>query len=178
MNTQRSRVCLIALVIICLASLQVPAQRSRGRASSQGAVAVVQSFFRYHLPEDKNFTGANIKRRRRWLTPELYRLLLAEYHREEAEYEKHPDEAVFIEGDPFTNSQEYPDSFRVGKPVVHGSQATVPITFYWANGNEPRAANVKVKRQGRVWLIHNILPAGDEDLLKLLRGRLQNSKVK
>lgn len=176
MNIRHREICLTAaLLVICLASSNVPAQRSRVRKSSPGAAEVVQSFFQYHFANDKNFTGANIKRRRRWLTPELYTLLLREYHREEVESKKHPEEVVFMEGDPFTNTQEYPDSFFVGRAVVNGNQATVPVTFSWRSGAASRVADIKMKRLGGVWLIHNIRPDDDDSLIKLLRRRLRNS---
>jgi hypothetical protein len=175
MNTRRHRVCLIAaLLVVCLTSLDASARSRRVRKPSSGAVGVVQSFFRYHFAHGMSFTEANIKRRRRWLTPELYTLLLREYHREEVESKKHPDEAVFMEGDPFTNTQEHPNTFRVGRAVMRGSQAMVPVSFF-LNGHVLRTARVEVSKRGRVWLIHNILPDGDEDLLKLLRRRLNNS---
>lgn len=124
-----------------------------------------------------SFTRENVARRRRWLTPELYRLLLDEYHREELESAKHPDEAVYMEGDPFTDTQEHPNTFRVGQPTIRGSQAMIPVVFF-LNGHVLRKARIEVSRRGRVWLIHNIMTDDEEDLQKLLRRRLQNSKVK
>jgi len=162
-----------ALLVICLASLSAPAQRSRVRKSSAAPGEVVQSFFQYHFANDKNFTGANIKRRRRWLTPELYTLLLREYHREEVESAKRPDEVVFMDGDPFTNSQEHPDSFFVGRAIVNGDQATVPVTFSWRSGAPSKVADIKMKRLGGRWLIHNVRPDDDDSLIKLLRRRLR-----
>ncbi|HKP72057.1 MAG TPA: DUF3828 domain-containing protein [Pyrinomonadaceae bacterium] len=176
MNIRSHRICLTAaLLVTCLASLTVPARGSRVRKSSPDAARVVQSFFDYHFAHDKNFTGANIKRRRRWLTPELYTLLLREYHREEVESAKHPDEVVFMEGDPFTNTQEFPDSFSVGRAVVNGNKATVPVIFSWRSGAASKVADIKMRKLGGLWLIQNIRPDDDESLLKLLRRRLRNS---
>jgi hypothetical protein len=39
------------------------------------------------------------------------------------------DEAPVINGDPFTNSQEYPPGFTVGAVLRVGSRATVPVRF-------------------------------------------------
>lgn len=179
MNGSRYRVCPAALFIICLVSLTAPARSLPQGATSPGAAAAtVRSFFRFHLARDMSFTRENVVRRRRWLTPELYRLLLDEYHREELESAKHPDEVVYMAGDPFTSTQEHPNSFRVGRPLIRGSRATVPVVFF-LDGQVLRKARIEVSRRGRVWLIHNIMTGDDDDLLKLLRGRARkNSKVK
>jgi hypothetical protein len=167
----------LVLLVVAFTSLTVSAQTRRAVVKPSGAVEAVQSFFRFHLAHKKGFTRENIVRRRRWLTPELYRLLLGEYHREELESARHPDEVVFMEGDPFTDSQEHPDSFRVGAAVMRGSRATIPVTFYLKRA-VLKKARVEVARRGRVWLIHNMLPDDDEDLLKMLRGRVKNSSAK
>ena len=176
MNVRRSGVCFLALLFITLASPNVPAQTARGVATSTAAAAekAVQSFFRFHIARDKSFTRENIVRRRRWLTPELYRLLLDEYHREELLSEKYRDEVVFMEGDPFTDTQEHPDAFRVGRAVSRGSWAAVPVTFF-LNRHLVRRVRIELSKRGRVWLIHNILSDDGEDLLKLLRVRLQKT---
>ena len=164
------------MLVIASASPNASAQTARGNAKSSAAAAVkaVQSFYSFHLAHDMGFTRENIVRRRRWLTPELYRLLLDEYHREELLSAKHPDEVVFMEGDPFTDTQEHPKTFRVGRAVSRGSWASVPVDFY-LDGHVLRKARIELSRRGRVWLIHNIFTDDDEDLLKLLRRRLQKT---
>ena len=99
--------------------------------------------------------------RRRWLSPELYKLLLGELKREAEQRKTHPDEAPYFEGDPLTNSQEYPDSFRVGKTENADDSAKVTVTLLWSprtsRGRDQRDIVVEVKRTGTGWLINDII---------------------
>src|SRR5262245_15975556 len=82
--------------------------------------ATVRSFYTFHFAHNKNFTRANVQRRRQWLSPELLKLLLNEFKREDEYSKDHPNEdfVPYMEGDPFTSSQEYPTSFQLGKSQV------------------------------------------------------------
>src|SRR5437773_1260655 len=70
------------------------------RAAPPGPADTVRSFYRYHFAHDRGFTRAALDRRH-WLTAELYGLLRYERERKTA-----PDEVPFLDGDPFTDSQE------------------------------------------------------------------------
>ena len=125
------------------------------------AVRAVRSFYTFHLARNKDFTTSNMRLRRRFLTAELYKLLLDELKREAEQSKAHPDEAPYFEGDPLTDSQEYPDSFRVGKAEMSGDRVKVTVTLLWSartsRGRDQRDIVVEVTRSGASWLINDII---------------------
>ena len=171
---------LAALILSASSAPNVRAQTSRG---ATGAVRAAEGFYRHHFSRDgrsRSFLPENIRQLRRWLSPELYRLMMYEFRRE-AEFRKtHPDDVPFMTGDPFTNSQESPDTFRVGRAVVRGRRASVPVTFGWRDMADYPKYTLRVellKLEGR-WLIHNVKPNEGSDLLKLLRRPVYDSDVR
>jgi hypothetical protein len=162
----------LLLALLAVSPAPVAAQKSR-RAPGADARQTVQSFFRFHFADGMDFTAENVEQRRRWLTPELYALLRDEFRKEADRAKAQPDEAPFIDGDPFTNSQEYPQSFRLGKSVQSGETAVVQVIFVWpgrtARERSERDVSVTLRRGGRRWLIANVKGEGEEDLLTLLR---------
>jgi hypothetical protein len=125
------------------------------------AAKTVRSFYTFHLAHKKGFTVSNVRLRKGWLTPELYKLLLDELKRAAAASKAHPDEAPDFEGDPLTDSQEYPSSFRTGKSEVSGDLAKVTVTLLWSagtsRGRDSRDIVVEVKRTETGWLINDII---------------------
>jgi hypothetical protein len=91
---------------------------------------VVRAFYRFHFAHDMAFTRAAVRRREQWLSPDLRALCRAYFAAPSP-----ADEVPEIDGDPFTDSQEYPASFRVGAPSVAGDTALVPVTFSWKAGD-------------------------------------------
>lgn len=162
---------LAALMLFAPPTRPAHAQRVEGRVAERAA----ESFYRYHFARDRGFVRANVVRRRRWLTPELYRLMLNEFRREAAFRRAHPDEVPFMTGDPFTNAQEYPDTFAVGRATVRDRRASVPVTFGWRGVAEKRTLQIDLVKQGGRWLIHDVRREGDAGLLKLLRRPVYES---
>jgi len=125
------------------------------------SISAVRSFYTFHLAHNKDFSVRNVQQRKRWISPELYRLLLNELKREAAYSKAHPDEVPDFDGDPFTDSQEYPNSFRVGKADVNGDMAKVPVTLFWSartsRGHDKRDIVVELTKGGREWLINDIV---------------------
>lgn len=64
------------------------------------------------------------------------------------------DEAPEIDGDPFTDSQEYPTSFRVGAAAMSGDTALVPVRFSWKSGDQRSVTVVLVPLGG--WRIADL----------------------
>jgi len=134
----------------------------------------VRAFYTYHLAHNKDFTVRNIQLRKRWLTPELYNLLLKELKRQAAASKAHPDEAPDYEGDPLTDSQEYPDSFRVVKTEMVGEVAKVTVNLQWSartsRGVDKRDIIVEATKSATGWLINDIVNSDgsrlQEDLKK------------
>ena len=71
--------------------------------------------------------STGLKLRRKWLDESLYKLLLAD--RKKAAAAK--DEVVGLDGDPFTNSQEPPNSFQVGESKQDDKSASVIVELFW-----------------------------------------------
>ena len=171
-----SRVVLLAALILSASSASaLRAQvQTKDRTAADAALAA-ESFYRFHFARDRGFLRANIVARRRWLSPELYRLMLNEFRREAAFRKAHPDEVPFMTGDPFTDAQEYPDTFDVGLAAVRGNRATVPVTFGWRDVAEKKTLQVELLRQGNRWLVHDLRREGSAGLLKLLRRPVYES---
>jgi hypothetical protein len=146
-----------------------------GAGPGEEALKAVRSFYTYHLARNKDFTVRNVRLRRRYLTPELYNLLLVELKSEAERSKAHPDEAPYFEGDPLTNSQEYPDSFRMGKAEVSGDRAKVTVTLLWSErtsrGRDQRDIVVEVSKRGAGWLINDIIDNQGSKLQDELRRK-------
>jgi hypothetical protein len=127
-----------------------------GRAADTVAVAVVRAFYAFHFAHDMGFSAAAVRRRAAWLAPDLLALCRAYFARP-----SNRDEVPSIDGDPFTDSQEYPRSFRVGAPMAPRSTAPapdtalVPVTLVWS-GTERRRLTVVVVAARGSWLIADV----------------------
>lgn len=155
---------LISLIAIVLGLPFGPqtAVNAQTTASPQApAIRAVRSFYAFHLAHNKNFTLRNVQLRKRFLSPELYDLLVGEIKRQDAYSKAHPDEAPYFEGDPLTNSQEYPDSFRLGKADGSGDLVRVTVTLLWSarssRGRDKRDIIVEAKKSGQTWLINDVI---------------------
>jgi hypothetical protein len=164
---------LAALILFAGPTRQARAQTA-GRAASAAARAA-ESFYRYHFARDRGFVRANVVQRRRFLSPELYRLMLNELRREAAFRKAHPDEVPFMTGDPFTDAQEYPDTFTVGVATVSGNTARLPVTLGWRGVAQRQTLEVELLKVGGRWLIHDVRREGGAGLLKLLRRPVYES---
>jgi hypothetical protein len=172
MSYRVRRAWLFGIVMIVLLGGQTPAASQRANPQD-GAVRAVRSFYAFHIARNKDFNTRNIRLRKRWLTPELYNALLAELKREAQESKAHPDEAPYFEGDPLTDSQEYPDSFRVGKAEVDGDLAKVTVTMLWSartsRGRDKRDIVVEVAKSATGWLINDIISSDGSRLSAQLK---------
>lgn len=160
MTYREKLICLVGIMMVLSTSVY---SRSTGQTadSQDQALRTVRSFYTFHLAHNKNFTVRNVQQRKRWLTPELYGLLLKELKQQAADSKTHPDEAPYFEGDPFTDSQEYPDSYRVGKAEVSGDAAKVTVTLLWSartsRGRDKRDILVEMTRSAAGWVISDII---------------------
>jgi hypothetical protein len=156
-SSQRTMVIGAALIL-----LLVTPRTSAGVVSQEsGATIAVNAFYRFHLSHNKDFTARNIQLRRRFFTTEFNQALLGELKRQAAYTNAHPDEVPDYDGDPLTNSQEYPDSFRVGKQVMDGDRARVTVTLLWSartsRGKDKRDIVVLAVKAASGWLIDDII---------------------
>jgi hypothetical protein len=93
------RISLISIAVILSLGAQAPA-KAQTASPQEPATNAVRSFYAFHLAHNKDFTVRNVQLRKRFLTAELYGLLLKELKRQAAESKAHPDEAPDFEGDP------------------------------------------------------------------------------
>lgn len=140
------------------------------------AVHVVRTFYTYHLKHDMRFDEGTVVKRKEWLSPDFYRLLLTETRRP-----ADSGEAPFVDGDPFTDSQEYPNRAESGRATRVGVDAIdVEVTFFWTRRvreyrqyrwrNEPvereieeappRTLTVRLTRGDRLWRIDDLVSNG------------------
>ena len=121
----------------------------------------MNAFYRFHISHNKDFTARNVQLRRRFFTTEFYQVLLGELKRQAAYSKAHPDEVPDYDGDPLTNSQEYPDSFRVGKQDIDGDRARVTVTLLWSartsRGKDKRDIIAVAVKAPSGWLIDDII---------------------
>lgn len=139
-----------------------PPPRPAAPAAADTPAAVARAFYAFHFAHDMAFTEASVRRRGRWLSPELRERCRAYFAHPDA-----PDGAPTIDGDPFTDSQEYPRGFRVGAPAVRGDTALVPVTMTW-RGGEPRAVTLVLARVSGTWLIADVRYASGPSLREQL----------
>jgi len=111
--------------------------------------AIVQQLYADHFMHDMAFTPANVARKRSWLTPDLNQQIEAYFARPTA-----PDEVPPIDGDPFTNAQDYPSTFAVGEAASEAQNATVPVVM--TIGAERWTVKVQLVRQSSGWLVDDL----------------------
>jgi len=140
--------------------LAIPCANAR-TIQEAGAAAAVNAFYRFHISHNKDFTARNIQLRRRFFTAQFYQVLVDEIKRQAAYNKAHPDEVPDYDGDPLTNSQQYPDSFRVGKQVMDGNRARVTVSLMWSartsRGKDKRDIIAVAVKAASGWLIDDII---------------------
>lgn len=129
--------------------------------------AAVLELLRQHMTRDMAFTKGSAARKASMLTESLTKAIAAYFARLVPR-----DEVPVVNGDPFTNSQEYPSSFTVGAVLRAGSRATVPVRF----DEEGRYKIVEFRLQlsGTTWRVDDLhYPDGAtfRGLLKPAKGR-------
>jgi hypothetical protein len=131
---------------------QAPAESPEGRT---------QRFLETHFSGDMGFSPDNVKSHRAWYSKSLDAAMTRYFARPAPE-----DEVPAIDGDPFTDSQEYPSRFSVGKARVAGDQAEVPVRF--SDAFSDRSMLYLLKREGGAWHVDNLRFSSGETLLGLL----------
>jgi hypothetical protein len=64
------------------------------------------------------------------------------------------DEPPVINGDPFTDSQEYPSGFTLGTILRAGSRATVPVRF--DEGGRYKVVEYRLQLSGTTWRVDDL----------------------
>jgi len=132
---------------------------------------VAGEFYKFHFAHDMAFTPQAVQQRSQWLTPELMDLCKKYFAMPED-----PDEAPDIEGDVFTGSQEYPDTYKVGAAAVSGSTAQVAMTFIWKDHHTTKGT-VVMKKVNDKWLIDDVQFPDEDSMRTLLTGELETPQT-
>jgi len=122
--------------ILVLLSLVVGSARAAG---GRGAAGTVRDFYGLHFRHDMAFTEKSVRRKAEFLAPEVLAACLA--------YLARPvptDEVPAIDGDPFTDSQDYPTGFRIGRTLTEDTATRVPITLVWQREQRELVALVAI----------------------------------
>jgi len=158
----------LAATLIILLPIAPPTRASDKKG--RGAAAAVKAFYAFHFKHNFDYTERGLRQRRRCLDEGLYKLLTAELKRSKESTGR--NEAPDLNGDPFTNSQEYPNGFRIGKSEQDARKATVEVVFVWKEKDrviDERRIRVEAQRHGASWKIANIYSGEDEGLVKFLK---------
>lgn len=86
---------------------------------------IVRRFYKIHLiARNTDYTKENILAKKRWLSNTLFAALMAERARSAKS-----TNVPYINGDPFTDTQEHPKSFSVASSECKKTEATVKVVF-------------------------------------------------
>jgi hypothetical protein len=126
-------------------------------------IGIVKSFYRKHLAAgNTSYTERNILAKRKWLSKPLFDALVAERKKSAKS-----DSAPYLNGDPFTDSQEYPSSFSIDTFDCRKAETTVKVTF--TNQPETKWVIVKLVLQNHQWKIDNVFYQDGNNLFANLR---------
>lgn len=124
--------------------------RSPGaRASKSSAESAVQRFLEAHFDGDMGFSPAAFAQKRAAFAPSLVKTIDAYLAKPQD-----PNEAPTINGDPFTDSQDYPARFAVQRDDKMTKGTAVPVEF--ADAFRKRKVIFEMVREGGRWLIADL----------------------
>lgn len=152
-------------------------------AVAQTPKAAVETFYKYDRSHSQVFNRANIEARKRWFSPELYRLFQYELKREAAYLKKNPtDKPYFGDGLPF---QPYNETCKVrGRDVRRslkfaqgwqkGSRAVVTASFVYPKGcteGDAVTYTIGMVRGRSGWVIDDVNYGEDTTLKQRLQRK-------
>lgn len=137
--------------------------RDTGRlAAADAPEGAVQALLEMHFAGDMGFDARTLAPKQRYLSARLQQLARGYLARAQP-----ADEVPNINGDPFTDSQEYPTRFAVGRAQGSGEQALVPVRL--ADGYSQRTLTYRMVREGGAWRLDDVRYAHGPALAALLR---------
>ena len=136
-------------------------RRSAGEVSP---LATAQALLLAHFGGDMAFTRASTAAKARWLSPGLNRRIGAWMARP-----ADPNEAPEINGDPFTDAQEYPTQFELEPASVQAGRAEVPVRL--RNDGRQWQLTLELLRIGANWRIDDVRYEDGTRLRALLESR-------
>ena len=147
----------------------------------QTPTMVVTAFYKYDRSHDTALTRQNVVARQKWLSPSLYRLLIAGANREAAFAKKHPDEKPYFgDGVWFQRPEEYVgengkrcrQSASVVTETIRANSAVVKVRFLYPKPCDPSMEiySVKLTKVGGKWLVDDVIAGTNGSLKKDLQG--------
>lgn len=144
--------------------------RSPGSAAEATSPSgVVQRFLEAHFARDMGFTKAALQPKLRFVTAGL-NALMTRYFALPA----NPNEAPDINGDPFTNSQEYPTRFSVGAATTTADASTVTVRM--SDAFRVQSLTYLLKRESNAWRIDDVKFSDGVTLRKQLTGAMPGAR--
>lgn len=136
-------------------------QRVEADATPESAV---QALLLRHLAGDMALTRESLAAKAETLTPRLQAQLARWLARPQR-----ADEVPDIAGDPFSNTQEYPDAFSLAPARVQAERAEVSVTFTGA-ALRPSKVRMLLRRVGNGWRVDDLGYPDGSRLSQLLGG--------
>jgi len=156
------------LVIFVLAVSAQAAPAGRQEDSEQAVFETVRDFYRYHFTHDMAFMTRNIKERSRWFHPAFLKMLLDDREMTGIWQKAHPDMVPKIDGDPFTDSQEYPNACDAQTLWILALKAEVRIKLLWLDKDKKplreRLISVLLEKDGGRWWISDFISEHGQSL--------------
>ena len=119
------------------------------RASKNSPEGVLQRFLEAHFAGDMSFTPEAVGKKRGYFSGPLVRNIDGWFEKPQS-----ADEALEINGDPFTDSQEYPTRFAVGADDKKAAGVEIPVEY--ADAFAKRSVIFVMTREKSRWLIGDI----------------------
>jgi hypothetical protein len=145
--TCRYRLERVFFIFFCLMATAAYCQQHTTSARPED---VVKAFYKFHLSHDMGFSEDSVKVKEAWFTKDLLEKMLAKLREPVPQYQD-PD----IDGDPFTDSQEYPKRFKIKGSSIAGDKATVMVQVY--PPGRKRNIQVVLLHQPEGWLIDDLV---------------------
>jgi len=118
-------------------------------AASTSPSGVVQGFLEQHFAGDMGFDRASVAKKQQWMTDRMRTAIAAYFARPTP-----TDGTPIIDGDPYTDSQEYPTRFAVANAVVTATGATVSVRF--SDGYRDRVVVYALRRERGAWRVADV----------------------
>ena len=131
-------------------------------APDTSPAGVVQRLLEQHFSTSMGFDASTVRGKTPWLSDAL-RARIARYLAKPSS----PNETPSIDGDPFTDSQEYPSRFWVGAGNVKGDSAAVIVRF--SDGYRVRPVRYVLARQKGAWRVDDLRYENADTFSKWLR---------
>ena len=133
--------CFLLTAYCLLPSCSLP---NLGEPDCEAARDSVREFYSFHLANDMTFSAENLEKRKQFLVPEFYERLKSEPQ----------------QGDPFTQTADFPKAFRVGECKVEeaGKRVRFELVLFWKDDvrSEQRTIIVNAENRDGRWLIRDI----------------------